>query len=189
MDKMAKEETKKPELEREYIIPLRRKCRVVPRYKKANKAVKTVKEFLVKHMKIRDRDLKKVKLSTYVNEFLWNRGIRHPPHKIKVKAIKEGDIVRVELVDMPKKLEQKRNREEKLQKIFSEAVQKKKAVAKPEEAKKEENKEENKAIEIEKKSAVVEAGAKLEKTAAKQMKHLAKKQETVSTIQKKSLQR
>ena len=60
---MAKKvEEKKPTLEREYIIPLRAKCRVVPRYKKTNKAVKTVKEFLAKHMKVENRDLNKIKL-------------------------------------------------------------------------------------------------------------------------------
>ena len=54
----------KPELEREYVIPLREKCRSVPRYKKTNKAVKTIKEFLVRHMKNRERDLRKNRLDT-----------------------------------------------------------------------------------------------------------------------------
>jgi len=58
---MAEEKTKTNKIEREYVIPLREKVRVVPRYKKTNKAVKTVKEFLAKHMRIYDRDLKKNK--------------------------------------------------------------------------------------------------------------------------------
>jgi ribosomal protein L31E len=37
-------------MQREYVIPLREKCRPVARYKKTNKAIKTIKEFLVKHM-------------------------------------------------------------------------------------------------------------------------------------------
>ena len=49
-------------IERIYVIPLRKKVKVVPRYKKANKAIRTIKEFLVRHMKIRDRDLRKIKI-------------------------------------------------------------------------------------------------------------------------------
>jgi large subunit ribosomal protein L31e len=180
-----KKETKKVANEREYVIPLREKIRVVPRYKKTNKAIKTVKEFLARHMKIRDRDLNKIKLDTYLNEFLWNRGIKNPPHKVKVKAVKEGDIVKAELVDYPKKLKVKKEREEKLQKK-SEEVKKKKAAEKKEEPKESEEKKEE---EKEKKAAVVEAGKEMEKAQHKQTKHTAKKQERASTAQKRSLQR
>jgi large subunit ribosomal protein L31e len=173
---MAKKKTeeKKPKLEREYIIPLREKCRPVPRYKKTPKAIKTIKEFLARHMKIRDRDLKKIKLDSYLNNAVWMRGIKNPPHKIKVKAIKEGDIVRVELAEMPKKLLAKKAREEKRE-AAAEQTKKKKVVEKPKEKPEEdgEKKEEKekKAEELEKKASVVEAGAKMEKAAAKQMKH------------------
>jgi len=71
-----KVEKKKESIEREYVIPLREKCRNVARYKKTPKAVKTVKEFLVRHMKIRDGDLNKIKIDTYLNEQLWIRGIK-----------------------------------------------------------------------------------------------------------------
>ena len=84
-------------IEREYIIPLRREWSKVPRYKKANRAIKAIKKFLARHMKIRDRDLDKIKIDKYLNEEIWFRGIRKPPHKIKVKAVKDGEIVRVEL--------------------------------------------------------------------------------------------
>jgi large subunit ribosomal protein L31e len=138
---MAKKiETKK--IEREYTIPLREKCRVVPRYKKTNKAIKTVKEFLVKHMQIRDRDLNKIKLSESLNEYLWKRGIRSPPNKVSVKATKEGDIVRVELSELTQKQKKKIARLEKREKI---AEEKKKPVEKKEEKKKtEEEKTEEK---------------------------------------------
>jgi len=124
---MAKE-AKKEMLEREYVIPLREKCRVVPRYKKTNKAVKSIKEFIVKHMKVYDRDLNKIKVDKYVNEFLWARGIRNPPHQIKVKAIKQGDIVRVELVDYPDKLKFKKLRAEKIGKEAKEIKESKKTM-------------------------------------------------------------
>ncbi|MBD3247636.1 hypothetical protein GF378_03385, partial [Candidatus Pacearchaeota archaeon] len=87
--KGKKAEEKKPK-EKIYTIPLREKCRSVPRYKKTNKAVKAIKQFIVRHMKIRDRDLRKVKLNKYLNEVLWKNGIKNPPHKIKVKVHMEG---------------------------------------------------------------------------------------------------
>lgn len=111
---MEKEKTNT--LEREYVIPLRAKFRSVPRYKKSNKAVKSVKEFLAKHMKVENRDLNKIKLDISVNESIWARGIKNPIHKIKVKAIKEGEIVRVTLVDIPKKISARRNKIEKREK-------------------------------------------------------------------------
>lgn len=183
---MAKKtETKTDKIERTYVIPLREKFRRTPRYKKANKAVKSIKEFLVKHMKIYDRDLKKIKLDTYLNEFVWFRGIKKPPAKIKVKAIKEGDIVRVELAEMPNKFKFRKLREEKRDKKAKEIIEGKKSMMekakeqlKPKEGTKPSEdsaeKEEKKAEETEKKSAVVEAGNKLEKDAAKKMKHQTK---------------
>jgi large subunit ribosomal protein L31e len=169
---MAKKvEEKKPELERQYVIPLRAKCRVVARYKKTNKAVKTVKEFLAKHMKIENRDLTKVKLDRYLNDFLWARGIKNPPHKVKVKAIKEGEIVRVELLDLPKKLLQKKAR---LEKREAKAIPKKPVAPKPadEKPKDTENPEDIKEAD-EKKEAVKEAGKASEKAQHKGAKHQA----------------
>ncbi len=179
-----KPEPKKDTIEREYIIPLRDKVRVVPRYKKTNKAVKTIKEFLARHMKIRDRDLSKIKIDKYLNEALWSRGIRKPPHKIKVKAIKEGDIVRVELAEFSDKLKFKKAREDKMLQKTKELLEGKKTKMakvkegmqgeKPSEGEESKQTEEEKVEEKEKKSAVVEAGAKMEKAAAQKEKKSAK---------------
>jgi large subunit ribosomal protein L31e len=101
---MAEEKAKpeeKIELQREYIVPLRQGFLKVPCYKKANKAVKTLKEFLAKHMHVEKRDTRKVKLDKIVNEELWYRGIKNPLHKIKVRATKKGGIVYVELAEIP----------------------------------------------------------------------------------------
>jgi len=185
MAEKKKTETKVDKVEREYIIPLRERCRPVPRYRKTPKAIKCVKEFLVKHMKIRDRDLKKIKLDKYLNEFLWARGIKNPPHKVKVKAVKEGDVVKVELVDYTDKLKFKKARQDKAEKAQVDAKDKKKAEAKTvaesakkesEETKKEsektlEEKTEDKKEEKEKKSSVVEAGKERGKAKHKEAKH------------------
>lgn len=123
-------ETKSNNIEREYVIPLREKCRPVPRYKKTPKAVKTVKEFLVRHMQIRDKDLNKIKIDRFLNEQLWEKGIKKPLHKVKVKAVKEGDIVRVYAVDLPAKINFKKIREEKREKEGKEAFEAKKEAQK-----------------------------------------------------------
>lgn len=170
------EKEEKSESEREYIIPLRRSLNRVPRYKKANKAVKTIKEFLARHMKVPDRNLKNVKLDMYLNEFIWARGIRNPPSKIKVKVTKEGDIVKAGLSELPEFIKFKKERFEKRDRA---AETKKKVVpkeTKPEEKTEEEKteeKEEKKESE-EKKAAVVEAGKEIEKAAAKRTKHQTK---------------
>ena len=178
-------------LEREYIIPLRAEWAKVPRYKRANKAIKAIKEFLVRHMKIRDRDLKKIKIDTYLNEEVWFRGIKKPPAKIKVKAIKIGDEVRVELVDYADKLKFKKLRQEKIEKEAKAIVEsKKKTLDKMKEATQKVKKEEPEATEEEKtaplgvpqstesrgkekekKASVIEAGEKMQKEAAKKAKH------------------
>jgi large subunit ribosomal protein L31e len=158
-------------LEREYVIPLRARWKIVPTYKRANKAVKTIKEFLVKHMKIRDRDLDKIKVDKYLNEAIWARGIKHPPSKIKVKAIKEGDIVRVEAADLHDKLKFKKLREEKV-KIKGESTKKKKEKVEEEipvdkQAEDKDKKEEAK----EDKAATIEGEQKIQEAKAKEMKH------------------
>jgi len=176
---MAEKTEKKIEkIEREYIIPLRKQWDKVPRYKRANKAIRTIKEFLVKHMKVRDRDLKKIKIDGYLNEEVWFRGIRSPPSKIKVKATKDGENIRAELVDFKDKLKFKKAREDKKSQASEEAAKvkaAKKPIEKPEE-KPEEKKEEaeKKEEEKEKKASVVESMEKMEKQAAKTTKHETK---------------
>jgi large subunit ribosomal protein L31e len=167
-------EAKTDKIEREYIIPLRHRWRIVPRYQRTNKAVKTVKEFIARHMKIRDRDLNKVRVDRYLNETLWHRGIKNPPAKIKVLAVKEGDIVRVTAVEMPQNIRFKKLREEKITGTAKKIAEKRKEEKKAEEAeapKVEQGAGEKKEEQEEKKAAVVEAGREMEKAAAKQMKH------------------
>lgn len=177
---MAEKKTEKTE--QEYVIPLRGKFRHVARYKKTPKAVKIIKEFLARHMKIYDRDLNKIKLDKAINEFLWARGIKNPLHKIKVKAVKKDGIVKVELVEMPAKLKFKKLREEKVEKEALAKIESKKTMmqkakeqmqGKGKEKSEDENKDgvEDKKEVSEKKEAVKEAGAKLEKEMAKQTKH------------------
>lgn len=189
------EQKKIDNVEREYMIPLRFQWKRVPRYKRANKAVKAIKEFLVRHMKVRDRDLNKIKIDKYLNEEIWFRGIRKPPARIKVKVKWDGDVVRAELSDMPEKLRFKKAREEKIQKAAEEKKDKKKTEqkteeksedSKQEETKSEESDEKNKDTE-EKKASVVEEGKALEKQAAKKQKHQTKQSKQPKHQKRKAL--
>ena|SRR3990170_3513988 len=172
-------ETKKTDkLEREYMIPLRSQVDKVARYKRANKAIKTIKEFLAKHMKVEDRDLNKVRIDRYLNEFMWSRGIRNPPRKIKVKAVKEDGIVRAELAELPTAYQFKKTKVENRSQKASDNKAKKQP--KVEEKVEEKTEEEKKDVE-EKKASVVEAGARMEKAAAKAMKHQPQDQKKKAT--------
>ena len=185
-----KTETQTNKLEREYVIPLRNKWKRVPRYKRANKAIKAIKEFLARHMKIRDRDLKKIKIDKYLNEEVWFRGIKKPPARIKVKAIKEEDIVKVELSEMPKKLKFKKSREEKREQKATEIAEGKVKEAEKEKTEKSEDKKEKetkKEEAKEKKSAVVESTQKMEKELSKKTKHETKQSKQPKRQQRKAL--
>ena len=156
---------------KEFIIPLRSKFSKTARYRRTPKAIKAIKEFLVRHMKMYERDLKKVKLDKYLNEFIWTRGIRNPPSRVRIKAVIDGDVIRAELAELTERL---RFKKEKLARRETRVpAQKKKEPEKVSDAggaKTEEEKTEEK----EKKASVVEAGQKMEKAAAKQAKHQSK---------------
>ncbi len=178
------EKKQENKLEREYTIPLREKSRVVPRYKKTPKAIKTIKEFLAKHMKVENRDLNKIKIDKDLNQFLWARGIRKHPSKIKVRTVKEGENVRVYLVDYPNNLKFKKLREEKLKQTALERVESKKSMMqkmketlqKPAEEK-DKNKDgvDDKKEVSEKEKATAEAAQKFQKEKAKESKRQTEK--------------
>lgn len=89
---MAKTE-KTPALERTYNIPLRKEYLKVPRWKRTKRAVSALRKFLQRHLKS-----EQVKIGPYLNEALWQHGIKNPPHHVKVTALKdEKGIVRAEL--------------------------------------------------------------------------------------------
>jgi large subunit ribosomal protein L31e len=182
---MAEEQkTRKIIIEREYIVPLREEWLKVPDYKRATKAAKALKQFIARHMKIYDRDLRKVKMDIYLNNELRFRGIKYPPAKIKVKAIKyEDGIVEVKLVDLPKhivfELARKAKREAEIINKTSEKPEKK------EEEKTEEKKEDIK----EKEEASKIAEENIDKAQAKEMKHTSKTSQETPKIQRKALKR
>jgi large subunit ribosomal protein L31e len=195
---MAKKEIEpKIILERQYIVPLRRGWLKVPKYKRANKAVKTLKEFMAKHMKVYDRDLRKIKIDIILNNEIRFRGMRKPLNKIKVIAKKyDNEIVRVELVDIPKIIKYKIEKQEREKAKAEKKVEEKKVEEKKVEEKKEEKPEEiqpkpeekEKAEETkEKEAASKEEGLTKAKMQAKEMKHVSKDKKV--QIHRKALSR
>ncbi len=131
-------------LERTYTIPLRKEFQKVPRWRKTKKAVAAVKQFLTKHMKSEN-----VKLSTSLNEKLWNHGIRNPPHKIKVNVTKDSEgKVTAELFGVKAKKEKADTKKKAPKKEVKETLK--------EVAKKEESKQEQAALEKEQPQPKVE---------------------------------
>jgi len=167
-----KESKNSVELEREYVVPLRRGFLNVPRYKRAKKAVKTLKEFLAKHMKVENRDLSKIKIDMYLNNEIWFRGIKKPCPKIKVKAKKIDGIVFVELAELPDVVKYAKARADK-QKLKA-AMAKVKAPKKTKEEKEGEKTKEEKKEESEKEKSSVEAGLVRQEKAAKTAQHTTK---------------
>jgi large subunit ribosomal protein L31e len=83
--------------ERFYTIPLS-KAWIVPRKKRAPKATRIVRSFVLKHMKVRteaegEEEPERLVIDNEVNEKLWSRGIEKPPRKIKVRVVKDNEGV------------------------------------------------------------------------------------------------
>lgn len=137
---MAKKEEKK--LERVYNVPLRKGWLKVPKYKRAKKAVKTLREFLIRHMKPAEdeKGRLKLKIGKMANLDIWKHGIKNPPHHLQVKVTKDSDgTVRAELVGFEYKDEKKVEKKEKGKvEAIKEKLMGKSKVVKKEEPKKEE---------------------------------------------------
>jgi large subunit ribosomal protein L31e len=89
--------------ERIYTVPLR-KAWIVPPNKRAPKAMRLIKAFVTKHMKLEagreeiteeaEEEQRRLLISNDVNERIWRRGIEKPPRKIRIRAAKdkEGNV-------------------------------------------------------------------------------------------------
>ena len=97
-----KEEEEEIVEERFYTIPLS-KAWIYPKKKRAPRAMRILKSFVTKHMKLEGRkpsegeeeeELGRLIVSNEVNLKMWDRGIGKPPRKIRVRAAKdkEGNV-------------------------------------------------------------------------------------------------
>ncbi len=109
-------------VERVYNIPLRKVYQKAPPHKRAKKAISAIFEFAARHMKSDD-----VKIGKFLNLKVWERGIRNPPHHVKVNCIKdEKGVVTVELFDAPKEVKKTDDKKKKAAKKITEAKEEKK---------------------------------------------------------------
>lgn len=83
--------------EKIYTIPLGKAWIVVPK-KRAPRAVRMIRDFVKRHMKLEAREEleeeeepKRLIISNEVNERVWRRGIEKPPRKVRVRAAKDKD--------------------------------------------------------------------------------------------------
>ncbi len=129
--------------ERVYVIPLR-KAKRARRNRRAARAVKIVREYLQRHMKTEE-----VKLTDELNRKLWERGAKHTPSRVRVRAVPkedgsveailaEGKITRDEVEAAERKPEEEKKPEKPEEKPKAEE----KAPEKPEEKPKPEKKAE-----------------------------------------------
>ena len=96
---MAEKDTGK-ELERIYIIPLRR-AKIGPTSRAVPRAVDDIRHFLMKHMKV---EQKNVWIDGALNKQLWTYGKFWVPSKIRVRAVKfEDGVVEATLPEMGEK--------------------------------------------------------------------------------------
>lgn len=90
-------------MERVFTIPLT-VTKVVPKTKRAPRAIKEIKEYVRRHMMEKtseedeEKDKKEIWLDYKLNELIWSKGIEHPPSRVRVKAIRfEDGLIEVSL--------------------------------------------------------------------------------------------
>ena len=166
-----KKETPKPVMERVYNVPLRKEFQKSPKWRRTKKAVKALREFIVKHTKSEE-----VKIGKYLNLELWKHGIKNPPHHVKVKATKDNKgVVLVELAELPKEaiLEIKKAEKEAKEKEDKKKAEEPKEEKPAEKEAKDSAKEEQKPAEgktEEPKDEKTEESKKIEKEELKELK-------------------
>ncbi len=87
--------------ERIYTVPLRRAL-IMPPNKRAPRAMRLIKAFVQKHMKVGEEPVEegeeeeggRIIIKNEVNQRVWSRGIERPPRKVRIRAAKdeEGNV-------------------------------------------------------------------------------------------------
>lgn len=90
------------ETERIYTVPLKEAWNA-QRYRRSEKAMMVLKAFALRHMKATA-----ITVDTSVNEAIWARGIKSPPHKIRVRMTKNDEgAVTITMAESEPKVETK----------------------------------------------------------------------------------
>ena len=83
------------EVERIYNVPLGH-VKNIPRTKRAPYAMKQIRNFVVRHMKV-DEEEEELYIAPAVNEAVWARGIQKPPSNLRIRVIRHEDEDLVEV--------------------------------------------------------------------------------------------
>ncbi len=97
--------------EAEYIIPLRKEVRKVPKYDRTKKAVRAVRAFLEHHTKSEN-----VWLGSELNRKLQENGRKNVVPRIHVDVVKDEETYKAELHGFPIELEKERKAREEAKK-------------------------------------------------------------------------
>ena len=107
-------------LERIYTINLG-KVLLSPNNQRAKRAINMLREFASRHMKSEN-----VKIEEDVSHIVWERGIGHPPRKIRVKLTKDDDgNILVSKYQEEKKVEEKPKEKKEEKKVEEKPKEKK----------------------------------------------------------------
>lgn len=92
MSEKSKKEKSESLERRVHTINLRRGFLKAPKWKRAKRAVKVLRDYVKKHYRSDN-----LKIGKGLNEYVWSRGAKNPPPRVRVVAIKKGDLVSLEL--------------------------------------------------------------------------------------------
>ncbi len=159
---------------RTYTIPLRKEFLKTPKWRRAEKAVSTVRSFVTQHSKSEE-----VKIGRWLNEAIWHRGAKNPPSRVRVEVKKEELIASVELSELPRQAKKLQAKETPAE--LPKKVEKKESKPKTEK-KKTKPKQTKPASKKESKTSNVKTN---KKTNNKSAKPIPSKQKTSKTKKKK----
>jgi large subunit ribosomal protein L31e len=75
-----------------------------PQYRRTDRVLNMIKEFAKKHMKT-----DKIKIEQDLNRYIWRKGKTNPPRTVRVRMIREDDVVIVSSFTEPRIAEEKKD--------------------------------------------------------------------------------
>ena len=162
--------------ERLFTIPLKNEFLKAPIYKRSSKAVRAVKDFILRNMKSDE-----VSIGKELNLLLWSKGRTNPPSKVKVKSILRDKIALVNLIDA--KFEEPVKKEEDKKSIAEKLLSKKDSKAEEDKEKQKELKKElEKEEELEQKKEHIHEVMEKPSKSLKQNEKILEKTEKYSKV-------
>jgi len=162
-------------VERIYTVPLGKAYNYL-RTRRAPRAVKLLREFLARHMKV---GIANVRLSNSLNTYLWEHSIQRPPRKVKVRVVKIAGKVKAylpdEVTDEEKKAKKEKELKEAADKLKKEKEEKEKKEAQMKKAEEKATAKETSAPKKEEKAAEAKEDIGAEKKVEKKEAHVEAK--------------